>query len=102
MAPNSTSGVSLPSRRRGPVGGFVEECLSVKAWRVREFGEPENVLALEEAPVPVAGPGELLVRVAAATLNVNDVDGVRGRYRTVRPTLPYTPGMEVLGRVEAA
>ena len=69
---------------------------------MHEFGEPENVLALEEVPVPVAGPGELLVRVAAATLNFNDVDGVRGRYRTVRPPLPYTPGMEVLGRVEAA
>ena len=69
---------------------------------MREFGEPENVLALEEAPVPVAGPGELLVRVAAATLNFNDVDGVRGRYRTVRPPLPYTPGMEVLGRVAGA
>jgi NADPH:quinone reductase len=69
---------------------------------VHKFGEPENVLELEEVPVPVAGPGELLVRVAAATLNFNDVDGVRGRYRTVRPPLPYTPGMEVLGRVEAA
>ena len=74
----------------------------MRAWRVREFGEPENVLELEEVPVPVAGPGELLVRVAAATLNFNDIDGVRGRYRTVRPPLPYTPGMEVLGRVEAA
>jgi len=43
----------------------------MRAWRVREFGEPENVLELEEVPVPVAGPGELLVRVAAATLNFN-------------------------------
>ena len=42
------------------------------------------------------------MRVAAATLNFNDVDGVRGRYRTVSPPLPYTPGMEVLGFVEGA
>jgi NADPH:quinone reductase len=69
---------------------------------VHEFGEPEKALQLDEVPEPVAGPGELLVRVAATTLNFNDVDGVRGRYRTVRPPLPYTPGMEVLGRVEAA
>jgi NADPH2:quinone reductase len=72
----------------------------MRAWRVHEFGEPEDVLRLEEVPAPTAGPGEILVRVAAATLNFNDVDGVRGRYRTVRPPLPYTPGMEVLGLVE--
>jgi NADPH:quinone reductase len=74
----------------------------VRAWRVHEFGEPEKALQLDEVPEPVAGPRELLVRVAATTLNFNDVDGVRGRYRTVRPPLPYTPGMEVLGHVEAA
>ncbi len=69
---------------------------------MHEFGEPAKALRLDEVPEPVAGPGELLVRVAATTLNFNDVDGVRGRYRTVRPPLPYTPGMEVLGHVEAA
>ncbi|HMF04842.1 MAG TPA: NADPH:quinone oxidoreductase family protein [Acidimicrobiia bacterium] len=74
----------------------------MKAWRVHEHGEPERALQLEDVPDPAAGPNELLVRVAAATLNFNDVDGVRGRYRTVNPPLPYTPGMEVLGRVEAA
>ena len=40
--------------------------------------------------------------MAATTLNFNDVDGVRGRYRTVAPPLPYIPGMEVLGVVEGA
>jgi NADPH2:quinone reductase len=76
--------------------------LAVRAWRVHEFGEPEKVLQLEEVRVPVAEPGELLVRVTAATLNFNDIDGVRGRYRTVRPPLPYTPGMEVLGHVDSS
>ena len=74
----------------------------MRAWRVHEFGEPEEVLRLEELPSPVPGPDEVLVRVAATTLNFNDVDGVRGRYMTVRPPLPYIPGMEVLGRVEDA
>jgi NADPH:quinone reductase len=74
----------------------------VRAWRVHEYGEPEQSLQLDDVPAPEAGPNELLIRVAAATLNFNDVDGVRGRYRTVQPPLPYTPGMEVLGRVEAA
>ncbi|HEX4127442.1 MAG TPA: NADPH:quinone oxidoreductase family protein [Acidimicrobiales bacterium] len=74
----------------------------MRAWRVHEFGEPTEALQLDEVAAPTAGPGELLVRVAATTLNFNDVDGVRGRYRTVSPPLPYTPGMEVLGRVEDA
>jgi NADPH:quinone reductase len=88
----------------GPVPArlTVKQSSSMKAWRVHEFGEPSDVLRLEEVPAPVAGPGEVLVRVAATTLNFNDVDGVRGRYRTVRPPLPYTPGMEVLGDVEGA
>jgi NADPH:quinone reductase len=74
----------------------------MKVWRVHEYGEPADVLRLEELPAPSAGPGEILVRVTAATLNFNDIDGVRGRYRTVRPPLPYIPGMEVLGYAEAA
>jgi NADPH2:quinone reductase len=74
----------------------------MKAWRVHEYGEPADVLRLEELPTPRAGFEEILVRVTATTLNFNDVDGVRGRYRTVRPPLPYVPGMEVLGHVEAA
>ena len=80
----------------------MQQSCGMRAWRVHEFGEPEDVLRLDEVPAPLAGPDELLVRVAAATLNFNDVDGVRGRYRTVRPPLPYTPGMEVLGLVEGA
>jgi NADPH2:quinone reductase len=76
--------------------------LYMRAWRVHEFGEPRDALRLEEVPPPTAEPGEILVRVAATTLNFNDVDGVRGRYRTVNPPLPYTPGMEVLGTVEEA
>jgi NADPH2:quinone reductase len=73
----------------------------MKAWRVHEYGEPEQVLRLDDLPTPTAGPDEVLIRVTATTLNFNDIDGVRGLYRTVRPPLPYTPGMEVLGYVEA-
>ena len=74
----------------------------MKAWRVHEFGEPIDVLTLDEVAEPSPGPGEVLIRVDALTTNFNDVDGVRGRYRTVSPPLPYTPGMEVLGMAVAA
>jgi NADPH2:quinone reductase len=73
----------------------------VKAWRVHRHGAPCAVLQLEEVVVPEPGPGEVLIRVRAVTLNFNDLDGIHGRYRTVPTPLPYTPGMEVLGTVEA-
>jgi NADPH2:quinone reductase len=74
----------------------------VKAWRVYEYGRPREALRLEHVPEPEPGPGEVRVRVAAITLNYNDLDGILGRYLTVRPSLPFIPGMEVLGRVDAA
>jgi NADPH2:quinone reductase len=74
----------------------------MRAWRVHRYGEPTDVLQLDEVEAPTPGPGEVRVAVDAATLNFNDVDGIRGRYRTVDPPLPYIPGMEVLGVVDAA
>ena len=74
----------------------------MKAWRLHEYGKPRDVLRLEDVRAPDPGPGEIRVRVAVITLNWNDLDGILGRYRTVRPPLPYIPGMEVLGRVDAA
>jgi NADPH2:quinone reductase len=59
------------------------------------------VLQLEDVDAPEPGAGEVRVRVEAVTLNFNDLDGIHGRYKTVRAPLPYTPGMEVLGVVEA-
>ena len=73
----------------------------MKAWRVHDYGNPREVLRLEEAPTPKPGPGQVQVRVEALAINYNDLDGILGRYRTVKPELPYIPGMEVVGRVEA-
>jgi NADPH2:quinone reductase len=74
----------------------------VRAWRVHHYGEPADVLKLDDVGEPEPGPGEVRIRVEATTLNFNDLDGIRGRYATVRVEPPYIPGMEVLGRVEAA
>jgi len=63
-----------------------------------EFGPPEALTRIE-VDVPTPGPGELLVRVAAA--GVGFVDGlmVQGLYQ-VKPPLPYYPGSEFAGVVE--
>jgi NADPH:quinone reductase len=74
----------------------------MQAWRVHAHGAPLDVLTLEDVDEPTPDAGQVLVRVEAATANFNDLDGIRGRYRTVAPPLPYTPGMEVLGEVIAA
>ena len=63
-------------------------------------GEPGGRAELAEAPLPQAGPGQLLVRVLAAAANFPDVLMVPGTYQ-VRPPLPFTPGVELCGEVVA-
>ena len=66
----------------------------MRAWQAVEHGAPRDVLKLVEVDAPTPGPGEVLVRSDAVTLNFNDIDGIHGRYRTVPVPAPYTPGME--------
>lgn len=71
----------------------------MKAIRVHEFGAP-GVMRLEEVPDPLQGSEQVLVRVAAA--GVNPVDAyIRSGLHASRPALPYTPGMDAAGVVEA-
>jgi NADPH2:quinone reductase len=60
------------------------------------------VLILDEVDAPEPAPDELKIRVTSVTLNFNDLDGIHGRYKTVPRPVPYIPGMEVLGVVEAS
>ena len=71
----------------------------MKAIRVREFGGPE-VLKVEEVPTPKPGPGQVLVRVKAAGVNPYDTYMRNGTYAR-KPELPYTPGSDAAGTVEA-
>ena len=71
----------------------------MKAIRVRAYGGPA-VLKLEEIPDPKPGPGELLVRVKAAGVNPVDAYMHTGTYAR-KPPLPYTPGQDGAGEVEA-
>ena len=71
----------------------------MKAIRVHQFGGPE-VLQLDEVPKPAAGPGQILVRVYAAGINPVDTYIRSGAY-AAKPPLPYTPGKDAGGVVEA-
>lgn len=62
-----------------------------------ELGPPEN-FALVERPVPRPGPGEILVRMHAASLGYSDVLAAAGRYQ-VKPPVPFTPGSEGSGEI---
>ncbi len=71
----------------------------MKAIRVREFGGPE-VMKLEEVPVPKPGAGQVLVRIKAAGVNPADTYARTGNY-IVKPSLPFTPGTDGAGVIEA-
>ncbi len=72
----------------------------MRAIRVSSFGGPE-VLKLEEVPDPRPAAGEVLVRVKAAGVNPVDTYMRSGGYGAANPSLPYTPGSDAGGVVEA-
>lgn len=72
----------------------------MKAVRFHEHGGPE-VLRYEDAPDPVAQPGEALIRVRACALNHLDLWQRRGIERIKIP-FPHISGADVAGEVVAA
>lgn len=71
----------------------------MKAIRVREFGGPE-VLRLEDVPELKPAAGEVVVRIHAA--GVNPVETyIRAGVYARKPALPYTPGTDGAGTIEA-
>ncbi len=71
----------------------------MKAIRIRELGGPE-VMRLEDVPALQAAAGQVVVRVKAAGVNPVDIYIRSGTY-TRKPALPYTPGADAAGVVEA-
>ncbi|MBA3729419.1 MAG: NADPH:quinone oxidoreductase family protein [Sphingomonas sp.] len=71
----------------------------MKALLSHAPGGPET-LRLDDIPDPVAGPGELLVRVRAAAINYPDVLIIEDKYQ-MRPPRPFAPGGEIAGEIEA-
>jgi NADPH:quinone reductase len=71
----------------------------MKAILVHQFGGPE-VLKFEEVPTPKPAAGQVLVRIHAAGVNPYDTYMRAGTY-AVKPPLPYTPGSDGAGMIEA-
>jgi alcohol dehydrogenase, propanol-preferring len=70
---------------------------TMRAAVVHAFGEP---LRLEQVPKPVAGKGEVLVRIEASGLCHTDIHAAHGDW-PVKPSPPFIPGHEGVGIVEA-
>src|SRR5512133_1485379 len=71
----------------------------MKAIVVHEFGGPD-VLRLEEVPYPTPGPHDVLVRIHAAGVNPADTYVRAGTYAR-KPALPFIPGYDAAGTIEA-
>ncbi len=71
-----------------------------KALVCREHGLPDKLELVDDWAVPELGPSDVLIRVKAAGLNFPDVLIIQGRYQ-FQPELPFVPGGECAGVVEA-
>ena len=69
----------------------------MRAIEIRQFGAPE-VLSETTRPDPIAGAGEVLIRVAASGINRPDVLQRKGLY-PMPPGVTDLPGLEVAGTV---
>src|SRR4051812_48718683 len=70
---------------------------TMMAWRVHEFGPP-SVMKFERVPRPVPGPGEVLIKVEAASVGPWDAWIRAGKSALPQP-LPLTPGSDLSGDV---
>ena len=72
----------------------------MRAITVREYGHYREQAKLETFPVPVPGPGEVVVRNKAAGVSFATSLNIAGKYQR-KPPLPYVPGTEVGGIIHA-
>ena len=63
------------------------------------LGDP-SVLKIEDRPIPPIGPGDVLIKVGAASVNFPDVLMLTAGYQH-KPELPFVPGMEGAGTIDS-
>jgi NADPH2:quinone reductase len=71
----------------------------MRAVLCKHWGEPAD-LVVGEAPEPSLGPRQVLIAVTGAGLNFADTLIIAGKYQD-KPPFPFSPGLEVAGRVVA-
>ena len=71
----------------------------MKAIRIHEFGQSEDVLKYEDVPMPEPKAGEVLIKVETASLNRADLGLRKGTYRIAADALPVIPGREFAGTI---
>jgi NADPH:quinone reductase len=71
----------------------------LKALLCTSHGLPDT-LVLTEVPDPIAGPGEVSVRMRAAGVNFPDVLIIQNKYQ-FKPALPFAPGSELAGVIDS-
>jgi NADPH2:quinone reductase len=72
----------------------------MRSIRFHEFGNPSEMLRVEDVAQPEPGPNQVLVKMRARAINPSDLLTVRGLYGAL-PKLPATPGLEGMGEVAA-
>lgn len=72
----------------------------MRALVVDSLGPDYAGCAVREVPTPTPRPGEVLVRIRAASVNFPDLLMTRGEYQ-LKPPLPFTPGLDIAGEVAA-
>jgi NADPH2:quinone reductase len=72
----------------------------MRAWQVAELGGIDALALVEAALPPAPAVGEATVAMTAVGLNYPDLLMLSGGYQ-YRPPLPFTPGMEGVGRIAA-
>ncbi|WP_213768892.1 NAD(P)-dependent alcohol dehydrogenase [Caballeronia sp. dw_19] len=70
---------------------------TMKVWQLPAFGL--NNLVMAERPVPVPGPGEVLIKVGAVSLNYRDKLVVNGQLLPEPPAMPFVPVSDMAGEV---
>jgi NADPH2:quinone reductase len=73
----------------------------MRALQVTRNGAPSAALEVVEIAAPEPGPGQVRIRVAAGSLNFNDIARCRGGVTTIPMPPPFTLGMDVCGVVES-
>ncbi len=71
----------------------------MKTILCRAYGPPER-LEVAEVPDPTAGPGQVVIDVAACGVNFPDTLVIAGKYQ-FQPPMPFAPGTDVAGTIRA-